>query len=214
LDHWLDKAVELLTSSTMDLKELAEIAGEDPRTFYRGANLSGADLRGQDLTQFDLTGANLEGALIATGEFPIPEESHEPAKRRSFCLGQNLSRLLDLYCREHSYTYRAWAIKALLYRVVAAINSNRTSIDEIVDVTTSHPSLKVMVEATQGHYTRYGSQLDDHTYKLVLLIGNRIKGRRTGFTAAIIAGLVLSKMLELRNLPDDFDLAKAYKGFR
>lgn len=47
--HWLSKVVALLNAETSDLRALAHLAGEDPRTFYKGTSLAGADLRGQDL---------------------------------------------------------------------------------------------------------------------------------------------------------------------
>jgi hypothetical protein len=48
-DHWLSIVVRLFEAKTGNLKELAQIAGANPATFYIGANLAGADLRGQDL---------------------------------------------------------------------------------------------------------------------------------------------------------------------
>lgn len=47
---WLDGVEEILRAETGDLRRLAEIAGEDPRTLYIGTPLDGVDLRGQDLT--------------------------------------------------------------------------------------------------------------------------------------------------------------------
>jgi hypothetical protein len=46
---WLDGVGEILRAKTGDLRRLAEIAGEDPRTLYIGTSLDGTDLRGQDL---------------------------------------------------------------------------------------------------------------------------------------------------------------------
>jgi squalene synthase HpnC len=66
MSHWLDKVVTLLQSETSDLRELARIAGGDPRTFYRGANMNGSDFCGQDLrgmefTDLDLSRIKLDG---------------------------------------------------------------------------------------------------------------------------------------------------------
>lgn len=47
--HWLDKVLELLEADTMDLRELAKIAGADARTFYRGIDPKLLDLNGQDV---------------------------------------------------------------------------------------------------------------------------------------------------------------------
>lgn len=49
MSHWLDKVVELLEADTMDLRDLARLAGADPRTFYRGIDPKTLDLNGQDL---------------------------------------------------------------------------------------------------------------------------------------------------------------------
>jgi hypothetical protein len=46
------------------LRELAKLAGADPRYFYRGVDLSGVDLRAQDLRGMDFTGADLSRARI------------------------------------------------------------------------------------------------------------------------------------------------------
>src|SRR5687768_16885738 len=62
--HWLDTVTDILNSRSKDLKKLARMAGGDPLTFYRGADLSGADLRGQDLRGIDLEGVDLTDALI------------------------------------------------------------------------------------------------------------------------------------------------------
>jgi hydroxysqualene synthase len=59
MSHWLDKVVTLLQSDTSDLRELARIAGGDPRTFYRGANMNGSDLCGQDLRGMEFTNLDL-----------------------------------------------------------------------------------------------------------------------------------------------------------
>lgn len=49
MSHWLDKLVDILSADTVDLRELAEIAGFDPKFFYIGTDISGADIRGQNL---------------------------------------------------------------------------------------------------------------------------------------------------------------------
>lgn len=48
-EYWTAAVARVLTADTSDLRELALIAGEDPRTLYIGTDLSGCDLRGQDL---------------------------------------------------------------------------------------------------------------------------------------------------------------------
>jgi hypothetical protein len=61
--HWLDKVVTLLQAQTSNLRDLAELAGEDPRTFYRGVKLSELDIEGQDLTGMEFE--SYESAPVA-----------------------------------------------------------------------------------------------------------------------------------------------------
>jgi hypothetical protein len=72
MSHWADKVVDLLTASTRDLRELAEMAGGDPRTFYRGINLEDLELTHSDdiggmqfgeITESDLAHAATLSAL-------------------------------------------------------------------------------------------------------------------------------------------------------
>lgn len=53
MSHWLDKVIELLEADTMDLRDLAKIAGADPKIFYRGIDPRALDLSGQDLDGID-----------------------------------------------------------------------------------------------------------------------------------------------------------------
>lgn len=59
-----DRVVDILQSDKTRLIDLAEFAGCDPQTFYRGCNLSGADLRAQDLSSISLRGAKLDNIQI------------------------------------------------------------------------------------------------------------------------------------------------------
>lgn len=49
MEHWLDRVLLLLQADTDNLRELAEIAGGDPRTFYRAINISDVDIKGQNI---------------------------------------------------------------------------------------------------------------------------------------------------------------------
>lgn len=53
--HWLDMVVALLHADTSDLRELARIAGADPKNFYRGVDISALDLDGQNLDGIELS---------------------------------------------------------------------------------------------------------------------------------------------------------------
>ncbi len=49
LPGWLSGVRNILSAETGDLRELAKLAGEDPRTLYIGTSIDGIDIRGQDL---------------------------------------------------------------------------------------------------------------------------------------------------------------------
>jgi hypothetical protein len=46
--HWLDMVITLVQSDASDLRSLCQIAGGDPKTFYRGTDLSRLDLSEAD----------------------------------------------------------------------------------------------------------------------------------------------------------------------
>src|SRR5258708_6117460 len=68
MPHWMDKVVDLLTTGTADLRQLALLAGGDPRTFYRGINLKDLELTKQG----DLWGMQF-------GEIAEPDIAHTTA---------------------------------------------------------------------------------------------------------------------------------------
>ncbi len=49
MTHWLETVIALLQADTGDLRELAKIAGANPKTFYRGVRLADLDVEGQDI---------------------------------------------------------------------------------------------------------------------------------------------------------------------
>jgi hypothetical protein len=65
MTHWLDKVITLLQARTSNLRELAELAGEDPRTFYRGISLNEVDIEGQDLSGMEFERYEHELAPVA-----------------------------------------------------------------------------------------------------------------------------------------------------
>jgi len=70
--HWLDPVVTLLCADTKNLKDLVEIAGGNPKTFYIGATFAhilgkpgkwGVDLRGQDLRGLNFSAAQIDSTV-------------------------------------------------------------------------------------------------------------------------------------------------------
>lgn len=78
--HWLDDVLLLLQADTSDLRELARLAGADPKTFYRGVDRSNLDLAGQDV----------EGM-----EFSDEPKLEEPADSEPAVLNKSLHLIRD-----------------------------------------------------------------------------------------------------------------------
>jgi hypothetical protein len=64
MTHWLDMVITLLQANTSDLRELARLAGADPKTFYQGI----------EIERLDLAGQNIEGM-----EFSTSSKTYVPA---------------------------------------------------------------------------------------------------------------------------------------
>lgn len=62
----LKEAEAILQASTSDLRELAILAGQDPRTMYIGTCMNGVDVRGQDLRGMIFT--NLDRTKVRSDE--------------------------------------------------------------------------------------------------------------------------------------------------
>lgn len=80
--HWLDKVIDLLQADTSDLRELARLAGGNPKTFYRGINVNEVDLSGQNIDGMDFSSlplpANEISAPQLSFEFNHPDEYLAP----------------------------------------------------------------------------------------------------------------------------------------
>jgi hypothetical protein len=113
--HWLEKVVVLLQAETGDLRELARIAGADPRIFYRGVDLHDLDLGGQDIEGMefshpshrqDMTGYQLDLDVYLPDDIRRPENTAAEIKsasrqeeRAAWLLGEflrNRSRALQI----------------------------------------------------------------------------------------------------------------------
>jgi hypothetical protein len=84
MSYWLEKVLVLLNADTSDLRELARLAGGDPKTFYRGVDPSRIDAEGQNLegmefsspTEIDIVDTNYQ-----SGPFPLYIRPQEAATR-------------------------------------------------------------------------------------------------------------------------------------
>lgn len=59
MPHWLDTVIKIIMADTDNLRELATIAGGDPRNFYIGTKMDGADVKGQNLTGMKFSNLDL-----------------------------------------------------------------------------------------------------------------------------------------------------------
>jgi len=82
--HWLEKVVTLLKAETADLRELAYLAGGDPKIFYRGVDLNDLDVEGQNLDgmEFSSPVKSFEGDLALTGPAREAALSIKTARRQ------------------------------------------------------------------------------------------------------------------------------------
>lgn len=112
--HWLDMVVELLQASTDDLRELALIAGGDPKTFYLGTDLGKLDTEGQDLSGMEFyrpeaSSNGTEGSLDSLAEIvayikDAPRQEERVARLVDVILQDMVDSgaLLDAYGRDRA----------------------------------------------------------------------------------------------------------------
>jgi hypothetical protein len=85
--HWLQTVVDLLQAPTTDLRELAKLAGANPKVFYRGArfrdglDISGQDLRGMEFTDLDITKVTTDARTRVDPRYAGPNQ-HQPKGNR------------------------------------------------------------------------------------------------------------------------------------
>lgn len=60
----MGKIHAVLEADTENLRELCQVVGDDPRTFFIDSDLDGVDVRGQDLRGMDFSGATFDGAIM------------------------------------------------------------------------------------------------------------------------------------------------------
>jgi hypothetical protein len=76
---WLAGAARVLRADTTSLRELALIAGLDPRTMYIGTCMDGVDVRGQDLRGMIFTDLDRD-KVIWDERTRWPDEPGAPAQ--------------------------------------------------------------------------------------------------------------------------------------
>ena len=147
MTSWEEKIKNILLSNTGDLRELAEIAGEDPATFYRCQDLSMCDLRGQDLRGMDLTGTNIENATWDDATRIDPEFDPRFVFENEYIpfeINRDLNLLVLDFARDAKYRYEAWAYKSLIDRAIHLHRAGRWDYYEKLVI--SYPKLFRLVD--------------------------------------------------------------------
>lgn len=126
--HWSCSVVDILSSKSGDLKVLADMAGSDWRTLYRGQSLAGCDLSGQDLRGIDLTDCDVD--LAKLDQYTLIDQAFDPRPNFEdayieFRVPAEIARIVHVFAREASYIYVAWAYKNLIDRFVRLRRSKR-----------------------------------------------------------------------------------------
>ncbi len=189
MTHWLDKLWLISDSRSIDLKQMATMLDADPRTFYRGQDLTSCDLRGQDLSEMDLTGCNIEKALIdsATKISPIFDPRvFAVSDYIAISISRDMNKLIHDYADEAGHTYPAWAFKALIDYGISVHRRKRWSFyagiiqsNKYFDALLDHRSRSSMLKKTlQVHHwqqkylsNEMGFGLDEKRFAWVLFVG-------------------------------------------
>lgn len=74
MPHWTKNIIDIFEADTLDLRELAIIAGGDPATFYQYTNIDTLDIRGQNLRGMTFSNFDLSKMIYdADTVLPIPD---------------------------------------------------------------------------------------------------------------------------------------------
>ena len=112
MPDWQEKVILVMLAETSDLRELAELAGYDPATFWRDANFRKADLSGQDLTGIDVSQARLPPGVTLptlptdTSDAPKADRLKEPAEWAAAMLASGnrwLEKAMDNWAEAETY---------------------------------------------------------------------------------------------------------------
>ena len=135
MTHWSQIVKDILISKSGDLRELADIAGRDYKTFYTFQSLAGCDLCGQDLREFNLEGCDLN--LSKMDENTLLDSKFEFRTRDlggyfSFSIPVELNIAIIEFSRHYNYVYRAWAYKNLIERFRRLSNRRMVEIHKTI----------------------------------------------------------------------------------
>lgn len=189
--HWSDIAVAILTAKTTDLREFALIAGADPSTFYRGANLTGVDVSGQDLRHMDFAGSNLWAAKIDAktlldDEFRPLYSGKEVFKRAE--LSAPLYDYLDVVKVEADLRFKSNALRFLLEIVHKKVDSDEQYINYWKQEVHTDTRLRGHFNANRRRRRNMSFKITEGEHAFALKIGEFFHGTSAGYNAAVLIG--------------------------
>ena len=190
--NWSMKVSEILESETGSLRELAEIAGFNPKHFYRGVSLSGADLRGQDLSDLDLSGCDMTGVLTDRAtKFSIESDPNAAGDytRRSIKLSRNLYMLVRVFESELSYVYTGWAIKRAIERSFHGLKEIRYSQVWLDWLAKSESARQVVDHGYPGGVYTYSLKIKTEHYHSLLKAYRSLGSSNKALRMAILVGI-------------------------
>lgn len=211
MPHWLDIASEIIRSDVADLRELARIAGADPVTFYRGADLSKADLSGQDLRGLDFTHANLRGAVLddltrIDPEF-YPYDNDEPIIKK-VRLSPQLMDAVYAYEEEVNYSYTGAALRSL---VESAHRNSILPIDSFwMRLINDNPYFRSVVDSDQPGALYHRINLKYGAFLFIRRLQRRFPLHHDAYSAAVLIGLLVRKLTNQRKDYSNLKLTALY----
>lgn len=178
----------LRDAETSNLRELAQILGEDPTTFYIATDLSGVDIRGQDLRGMDLSRTNVENAIFDSNsrfDGDLQEYLDGKLQKRYLEISSQLLDFVEEFFSKDIHPSRGWFIKAIVPDAARAISEDREGWIRIIK---SSSLLKGFFRADERERVELLLSVGD--YKCGQYIGSQFGGRGSALTALIIVGLL------------------------
>lgn len=193
--HWLSKVIDILTSEEANLKRLAALVGADPKTFYRGADLSRADLSGQDLRGMDFTGAILRGAIFDDQTYIDPKfdpiEYDAPVVKHVRLSGP-LMDAVHAFRHEVGYVYTGSALKSLIESASRQFYyRSRTPWLELIEM---NPTFSAAVSSAGDNTFYYRINLKTRYFLFVRHLQRYFGTHHNAYAAAVLIGLLARKM--------------------
>ena len=192
-NHWLETASKILRSDIANLRELARLAGSDPRFFYRGVNLRRADLRGQDLRGMDFTGANLRDAKIDPSTLldkPWDLKSYEADFRQGFFPNQILDELDRLNNDKFEGAfYRRRLFQYLVVDAVRRLKSDDEELPRWIRALRDDQNAMSYFRMDRSDRRFQQFKLSIEVHRFVLSLGKSFSGESAGYLAIVMIAL-------------------------